>query len=85
MNGQKGNDRMLRKRLKRIWNWLRRESLDELIFGNQAKHKQPIGISWLSVHRLFDYRWLRRIRVRLYLWRKEKALSVREHLSGPER
>lgn len=61
------------------------ESLDELIFGNEARHKQSTGISWLNVHRLFDFRWWRRLRFRMYLWRKERALSGRKNLSVPGR
>ncbi len=62
----KGENEMIQEKLKRIWSWFWRESLEDLIFGNQAKHKQPVGISWLDVHRLFDYRWWRHLRFRMY-------------------
>lgn len=47
------------------------KTFDELIFGNPAKYKELLGISWLNVHRLYDFRSWRFVRFRLFQWRKK--------------
>ena len=68
---ENGDNDMILERFKEYWRLIWRKSLDELIFGNQAKHKQPVGIPWLNVHRLFDSHWWRRPGPGLYLSSKE--------------
>lgn len=62
------------ERIKVKWKRLWGKSLDELISGNPAKYKELVGVSWLNIHRLYDFRRWRFLRFRFYLWRKERAM-----------
>ena len=64
---QKGKNSVKIEHIKEFRRQLPRRSLDEIILGNAAKYKQPLGISWLNIHRLFDFRRWRYLRMKLFL------------------
>ncbi len=82
---QKGRHTMERGHIKRFWKWLWRKSPDELISGNAPKYKEPTGITWLNVHRLFDFRRWRNPRFTLFLRRRGITAAGRVNLSTPGR
>ncbi|OYV87575.1 MAG: hypothetical protein B7Z63_02150 [Ignavibacteriae bacterium 37-53-5] len=59
----------------------RGKTLDELISGIAAKYKELLGIAWLNIHRLYDSRRWRWLRLRLFTWRKEGGIFRRRNLS----
>ncbi len=66
------------KRIKKEWELLGAsiagfwgKSLEELLAGMSAKYKGLTGISWLNVHRLYDFRRFRLVRFKLFQWRKK--------------
>ena len=78
---QKGRNSVKTEHIKEDRRQLRRKSLDELISGNEAKYKQPLGISWLNIHRLFDFRRWRFFRFKLFLLVRGIKASGRRTLS----
>jgi len=56
------------------------KSLEELMVGTSAKYKGLTGISWLNVHRLFDFRVWRFVRFRLFQWRKDVNIFIHKNL-----
>lgn len=62
---------MLRKSGAGYWG----KSLEELLAGISAKYKGLVSISWLDVHRLYDFRNRGNLRFRLFPWRKGIAPS----------
>lgn len=64
---QKGIHPVKKEYIKEDGRQLRRNSLNELISGNDAKYRQPLGISWLNVRRLFDFRRWRYLRMKFFL------------------
>ena len=60
---------------------LRGKTLDELILGTAAKYKELLGIAWLIIHRLFDFRGWRWLRLRLFTRGKEGKILRRRALS----
>ena len=59
---QRGNDtvewKQIKIELKLLWKsglGYQGTSLDEIISGNRAKYKNIVAISWLNIHRLFDF------------------------------
>ena len=61
------------------------KSLEELLAGISAKYKGLAAISWLNVHRLYDFRRLQYLRLRLFRWSKAMAASRHKNLNTSER
>ena len=72
----KGKWEILRESALRSWG----KSLEELLAGMSAKYKGLTGISWLNVHRLYDFRRWRFVRFRLFLWRKNVNIFIHKNL-----
>jgi hypothetical protein len=72
------------KGIKSGWKRLWGKTLDELILGNRPVYKELVGISWLNVHRFYDFRGWRFIRFKFFVWRKNIRMISRKDLSATE-
>jgi hypothetical protein len=84
---QKGRYTVARKGIRREWkllldsamaHWGR--SVNDLLAAASAKYKGLTAISWLNIHRLYDFRRWQFVRFRLFLWRKDVNMFIHRNL-----